>query len=81
MLDALGIVNGPVHAEIKWCRGAPCLVEAGSQYHGGEGTFIDIIMPCVGYNQVDVFLDSYLDAEKFDAIPSILECRSSQYFA
>jgi hypothetical protein len=35
-LDALGIVNGPSHAEVMWLdnEDAPCLVEVGARPHG-----------------------------------------------
>jgi biotin carboxylase len=37
VLDALGIMNGPSHGEVKWEQGEPCLVEVGARCHGGEG--------------------------------------------
>lgn len=35
-LDALGIRNGPSHAEVMWLddENAPCLVEVGARPHG-----------------------------------------------
>ena len=52
-LDALGIKKGPSLAEVKWCNGSPCLIEVGSQCHGGEGTFRFIVDRTIGYNQDD----------------------------
>ncbi|KAG6617631.1 Argininosuccinate lyase 2 [Phytophthora cinnamomi] len=69
VVDALEIVHGPGHAEVKVVRGEPCLVEIGSRCHGGSGSYLPIVMPCVGYNHVDAALDSYLDAEAFERLP------------
>ena len=52
VLDALGIVNGPGHMEVKMTSTGPCLVEVGSRCHGGEGTWMAIAEACVGYSQV-----------------------------
>lgn len=72
VLDALNIQNGPGHAEVKYVNGEPCLVEIGARCHGGEASYIGIVKDCVGYNQVDVALDSYLDPKAFHAIPARL---------
>lgn len=69
VLDALEIVHGPGHAEVKFVNGEPCLVEIGSRCHGGEGTYIPIVNRCVGYNQVECALDSYFDEAAFNALP------------
>lgn len=69
VLDALEIVHGPGHAEVKFVNGEPCLVEIGSRCHGGEGTYVPIVNRCVGYNQVECTLDSYFDEQAFDALP------------
>ncbi|RHY38374.1 hypothetical protein DYB30_010124 [Aphanomyces astaci] len=69
VLDALHIRHGPGHAEVKFVRGEPCLVEIGSRCHGGEGTYIPIVMPCIGYNQVGATLDAYFDPAAFDRLP------------
>lgn len=34
-LDALGIVNGPAHSEVKWTANGPALVETGARLMGG----------------------------------------------
>jgi biotin carboxylase len=70
VLDALGIVNGPGHMEVKWCSDGPCLVEVGSRCHGGEGTWVPVTHECIGYSQVDVTLDAYLRPADFDALPA-----------
>jgi biotin carboxylase len=78
VLDALGIHHGPSHMEVMVNTivdpqtGAvhyePCLVEVGARTHGGEGTWLPVAKECVGYNQVQVTLDVYLDGPLFDSI-------------
>ncbi|GMI01569.1 hypothetical protein TrLO_g10212 [Triparma laevis f. longispina] len=70
VLDAVGIVNGPAHAEVMWTKTGPCLVEVGSRCHGGEGTWKEIANKCVGYNQITTTLDAYLEEGRFMALPS-----------
>ncbi|RLN89512.1 hypothetical protein BBJ28_00002022 [Nothophytophthora sp. Chile5] len=69
VLDALGIRNGPAHGEVKFCRGAPVLIEVGARCHGGEGAWVPIADKCVGYNQVDATVDSLLDETAFAKLP------------
>lgn len=69
VLDALDIRHGPAHAEVKFVRGEPCLVEIGARCHGGEGSYLPIVNPCVGYNHVEAALDSYFDEKAFNALP------------
>ena len=69
VLTALEIVNGPAHAEIMMTKTGPCLVEVGSRCHGGEGTWQPIANGCVGYNQIDVTLDAYLEEGRFMCLP------------
>lgn len=69
VLDALGIKNGPGHGELKYFKDEPVLVEVGARCHGGEGTWIPIANRCVGYNQVDMFIDSYMDPEAYAKYP------------
>lgn len=69
VLDALDVVHGPGHAEVKVVNGEPCLVEIGARCHGGEGTYIPIVSRCIGYNQVECALDSYFDEAAFNALP------------
>ena len=58
MLDALAVRHGPSHAEVMWLDGedAPCLVEVGCRPHGGEGTFVDMVEPVIGYSKLSVSL-------------------------
>ena len=69
VLDAVGIVNGPAHAEVMLTPTGPCLVEVGSRCHGGEGTWQRIANECVGYNQITTTIDAYLEEGKFMALP------------
>ncbi|CAM9876580.1 unnamed protein product, partial [Chrysoparadoxa australica] len=69
VLDAMGIMNGPGHMEVKYTSTGPCLVEVGSRCHGGEGTWQPIAQECLGYNQIDTNLDAYIHPDAFDAIP------------
>jgi hypothetical protein len=69
VLDAVGIINGPAHAEVMLTSTGPCLVEVGSRCHGGEGTWKPIADNCVGYNQIDATLDAYLEEGRFMALP------------
>lgn len=50
--DAIGVVHGPGHMEVKYTTTGPCLVEVGTRCHGGEGTWQAIADECLGYNQV-----------------------------
>ena len=69
VLDALGIKQGPSHMEVMYNdQSGPCLVEVGSRCHGGEGTWLPIVEECVGFTQVSVTLDSYLDGKLFRSL-------------
>ena len=59
VLDALGCRHGPSHAEVMWLDSCdePCLVEVGCRPHGGEGTFVELSAPTIGYDQLSVMLD------------------------
>lgn len=46
----------------------PCLVEVGSRCHGGEGTWLTVVRECIGYTQVDISMDVYLNGNRFDEI-------------
>ena len=69
VVDALGIRHGPTHGEVKWCRGEPVLVEVGARCHGGDGLWVKVANECFGQNQVEATIFSYLDEERFSAIP------------
>lgn len=69
VIDALGIVNGPTHGEVKWHRGEPVLVEVGSRCHGAEGLWVPIEDEVYHYNQVDATAAAYLNQTLFEEIP------------
>jgi len=72
VLDALGFINGPGHAEVKLEADGPCLVEVGARCHGWSGTWMSLVSECLGpHNQVEATLDAYLDGEAFCKIPKI----------
>lgn len=52
LADAMEVVHGPGHMEVKYTTTGPCLVEVGTRCHGGEGTWQAIAEECLGYNQV-----------------------------
>jgi len=71
VLDALGVRQGPSHGEIIWLEdeGQPCLVEVGCRPHGGDGTFVDMVEPTIGYSQVSVLLDVLDKPYRFRRLP------------
>lgn len=73
VLDALGIKNGPGHAEAMWLEdeNQPCLVEVGARPHGGEGTFVDMTSEAIGYHQLSVALDLIDGPQEFHSLPQI----------
>eukprot|EP00904_Undaria_pinnatifida_P012537 jgi/Undpi1/8413/HiC_scaffold_25.g10881.m1 len=69
VLDAMGVVHGPGHMEVKYTATGPCLVEVGTRCHGGEGTWQAIADECLGYNQIDMTFNAYLDQAQWEAMP------------
>ncbi|KAJ1446914.1 ATP-grasp domain-containing protein [Pelagophyceae sp. CCMP2097] len=71
VLDALGVRHGPSHAEVMWLASdeAPCLVEVGCRPHGGEGTFVQMVTPIMGYSQASVMLDAVEKPYRFHRLP------------
>jgi biotin carboxylase len=82
VVEALGILQGPSHMEIKLTATGPCLVEVGSRCHGGEGTWLPVVQECVGYSQVDATLNCYVRPDRFDALPFVptLQNQGSEAF-
>lgn len=72
VITALGVKHGPTHAEVIWLDGedAPCLVEVGARPHGGEGTFMELVTPVIGYSQVSVMVDAVDRPYRFHRLPS-----------
>jgi biotin carboxylase len=69
-LDALGIANGPAHSELILTRDGPALVEMGARIHGGNTALI--CRTCVGYGQIDLTADVYLEGSAFAAVKGSL---------
>ncbi|HEX5704023.1 MAG TPA: ATP-grasp domain-containing protein [Pyrinomonadaceae bacterium] len=63
VITALGIRHGPTHTEIYRTPEGPILIECASRLHGGG--FPIYSKECVGYGQVDLTADAYLDVEAF----------------
>jgi len=75
VLDALGIQNGPGHAEVKLEADGPVLVEVGARCHGWSGTWLSLVAECLGpHNQVQATLDAYLDHKAFAELPAAPAC-------
>lgn len=79
VLTALGILNGPSHGEVKWCRGEPVLIEVGARCHGGDGLWVSIANEVLGYNQVQASIDAYLHPDKFASLPSLVRQPNSSF--
>lgn len=63
VLDALGILHGPAHAEVIMTKDGPTLVEIGARISG-------LVVPdyndtLLGYNQVALAVDAYIRPEYF----------------
>ncbi|GMH98712.1 hypothetical protein TrST_g13618 [Triparma strigata] len=71
VLEALGIMNGPAHAEIKMVKGEPCLVEVGARCHGAEGCWRAVTIESHGFDQVTSTADAYLDEAAWEKLPSV----------
>jgi biotin carboxylase len=61
LLDSLGITNGPAHSEIMIDSDGPVLIEVGARMDGVVSPVLDA--RCVGYSQLDLTLDSYLEPD------------------
>ena len=75
VLDALGIENGPTHAELKY-QSEPVLIEVAARISGLQNPRVSDA--ALGLNQVDLTADAYVDAERFDRVtrhPRVLRRR------
>ncbi|HNW94263.1 MAG TPA: ATP-binding protein, partial [bacterium] len=64
VLDALGIKNGPAHAEIMMTADGPRLVEIGARVMGGSLP-TDLMLDAIGHCQVDWTIACYLEPGTF----------------
>ncbi len=72
VLEALGMKNGPSHAEVILTASGPCLVEMNCRAHGGDGNWRSLSRALNGgYSQVEACVDAYLDKKSFDFLPKI----------
>lgn len=69
VLDALGVMHGASHGEVKLTPSGPCLVEMGARCHGSRGSWIPLVQEGYGYDQVSAYLDAALQPEKFTELP------------
>jgi len=70
VLDALGVKNGPSHAEVIMTANGPCLVEMNFRAHGGDGNWRSLCQALNGgYSQVEATADAYLEQKSFFALP------------
>jgi SAM-dependent methyltransferase/predicted ATP-grasp superfamily ATP-dependent carboligase len=64
VLDALGVRHGAAHSEIMLTATGPVLIECGARVMGGSFP-PDLIVECVGHNQLELLLDACLDPSRF----------------
>ncbi|MDS1269615.1 ATP-grasp domain-containing protein [Lipingzhangella sp. LS1_29] len=60
---ALGIVNGPFHAEVMHTDRGPVLIEVGARIAGGADPYV--VESCLGHSQVSYLVHSSLHPELF----------------
>jgi len=73
VLKAVNFENGAIHAEIMYIPGrGPVLVELNCRLHGGNGQWVQPANLCMGYDQLSVFMDVYLNDGKdlWNSIPA-----------
>ncbi len=63
VLDALGIRNGPAHAEVMMTPQGPALVEVGARLNGNMNP--DLHNICLGTNQADLIALAYARPQEF----------------
>jgi len=69
VLDALGIVNGASHMELRITEDGPCLIEVGARPCGDPiSPLLDV---CLGQNHVQQTVDALLHKAYFDAYPDL----------
>jgi biotin carboxylase len=72
VLRAVGFKNGAIHGEIMYTARGPVLVELNCRLHGGNAAWVRPANLCMGYDQLSVFMDSYLNEGKalYNIIPA-----------
>eukprot|EP00956_Cyclotella_meneghiniana_P017935 scaffold29579_cov60-Cyclotella_meneghiniana.AAC.1 len=72
VLEAFCFVNGAIHAEVMYIEGrGPLLVEINCRLLSGNATWVPPVEACMGYSQLSVLMDVYLNEGKilFHNIP------------
>lgn len=64
VLDALGIVQGPAHMEVMLTPTGPVLIECGARPMGASYPQ-ELLRESLGYTQLELALESYLDPQTF----------------
>jgi biotin carboxylase len=71
VLKAVGFTSGAIHAEVMYTSRGPVLVELNCRLHGGNGAWVQPAEICMGYDQLSMLVDVYLNGGKmFENIPS-----------
>ncbi|KAL3932898.1 MAG: hypothetical protein SGBAC_010633 [Bacillariaceae sp.] len=71
VLKAVGFSSGAIHAEVMYTARGPVLVELNCRLHGGNGAWVRPAELCMGYDQMSMLMDVYLNGGKvFENIPS-----------
>jgi len=72
VVEALQFRNGALHAEIMYTKRGPVLVEMNCRLHGGNAAWVKPVETCMGYSQLGIFMNAYLNEGKgsFAAIPA-----------
>ena len=63
VLDTLGIINGPAHAEIMYTQNGPVLIEVGARISGVANR--SLLNMTFGYNSIDLTADIYTNPAHF----------------
>jgi hypothetical protein len=72
VLDALGVKNGPTHAEVIMTATGPCVIKVSCTARGGDGNWRPLCRALTGgYSQIEATVDAYLDEEAFAALPGV----------
>eukprot|EP00543_Licmophora_paradoxa_P003776 CAMPEP_0202441236 /NCGR_PEP_ID=MMETSP1360-20130828/677_1 /ASSEMBLY_ACC=CAM_ASM_000848 /TAXON_ID=515479 /ORGANISM="Licmophora paradoxa, Strain CCMP2313" /LENGTH=504 /DNA_ID=CAMNT_0049056093 /DNA_START=103 /DNA_END=1617 /DNA_ORIENTATION=- len=73
VITSLGFCNGALHAEVMYVpnRG-PVLVEMNCRLHGGNAQWVVPAEICMGYSQLSVFMDAYMNhgEGQFRSVPA-----------
>jgi hypothetical protein len=65
VLDAIGLANGPSHAEVIMTDDGPCLVMVNCRCIGGDAFLTSLAISLTGYSQLEATADAFLDPDSF----------------